>query len=404
MSGPLGSDVNHLVAQYNASQHTYQVTAVYKGTYPQVLADTVAAFRAHKAPDITQIFDVGTATMMDTRGVYDPVYKLMAKEKIPFATSDFIGGAASYYETANGNLDSLPFNSSTPVLYYNKAMLAAIHAQPPATWQQVGTVGTALRAHGAKCGFSTAWPDWTQFEQYSVWNGYHYATDNNGYGAIKGVKVLINTAPFVSHIAQLAAWQKSGVFEYAGRAGAPAPLFIKGTCGMYIDSSAAYAAIAKGAKFKFGEAPLPYDATAKGAPRNTVVGGASLWVMSSAPQKAQPGIAHFLHFLMSGSAQAYWASKTGYVPVTQAGVAKLTSSGFYKSSPDALVAVHELTNKPATPWTRGIRLGDLSKIRDIENAAITAVFAGKEPAQQALDTAATQANATLAYFASGSAG
>jgi sn-glycerol 3-phosphate transport system substrate-binding protein len=400
-TGPLGSDLQHLIDQFNASQSRYKVTAVYKGTYPQVLADTIAAYRSHQAPAITMIFDVGTATMMDSQGVYVPVHKLMADNGIPFATSDFVGAAASYYETADGQLDSLPFASSTPVLYYNKAMLASIHAQPPATWQQMGTVGEELVRSGVKYGFTIGWPDWTQFEQYAVWNDYPYATDDNGYTAIKGVRLLINTPPFVRHIDQLAQWQKTGVFYYGGRESTPEPLFLSGKAGMYIDSSASYAAIAKGAKFDFGVAPLPYEDGDPNAPQNTVVGGNSLWVMAGQPANVYPGVAQFLHFLMSGPSQAYWAANTGYVPITTAGVTELTRQGFYQKNPYAMVAVRELTNKPALPSTRGIRLGNLAQIRDIENAAITAVFAGRETAQQALDAAEQQGNAVLDKFASG---
>ncbi len=400
-SGQLGSDIQHIVNQFNASQKKYEVKAVYKGTYPEVLSATIAAYRAHRAPNIAMVFDVGTATMMDSTGVYVPVYKLMKQNHIPFATSNFIGAAGSYYETASGNLDSLPFASSTPVLYYNKAMLASVGAKVPTTWQQMGTVGQALVSHGkAKNGFTIGWPDWSQFEQFAVWNNYHYATHHNGYTGIKGVKLLINTPPFVNHIAQLASWQKSGVFTYDGRESTPATLFIDGKVGMYIDSSAEYSAIASGAKFGFGEAALPYVAGAPGAPQNTVVGGNSLWVMSGNPSATYPGDAAFLHYLMSGSVQAYWATHTGYVPVTNAGVTHLTNNGYYQAHPDAKVAIKELTNKPANSWTRGIRLGDLPQIRNIENAAITAVFAGKESAQTALNAAEAQGNAVLANFAS----
>jgi sn-glycerol 3-phosphate transport system substrate-binding protein len=399
-TGPLGADLQHLVDQFNASQSQYKVTAVYKGTYPQVLADTIAAYRSHQAPDITMIFDVGTATMMDTQGVYVPVYKLMADNNLPFSTSDFVGAAASYYETANGQLDSMPFASSTPVLYYNKDMLAKINAQPPTTWSEMGTVGAALVKSGVQYGFTIGWPDWTQFEQYAVWNDYPYATDDNGYTAIKGVQLLINTKPFVDHLNQLAQWQQSNVFHYGGRESNAEPLFLSGKAGMYIDSSASYAAIAKGAKFAFGEAPLPYQDGDPNAPQNTVVGGNSLWVMAGEPANVYPGVAKFLQFLMSGPSQAYWAANTGYIPITTAGVTELTNQGFYAKNPDAMVAVKELSDKPALPTTRGIRLGDLSQIRDIENAAITAVFANKESAQQALDKAEQQGNAVLAKFAS----
>ncbi|MGC8626163.1 MAG: extracellular solute-binding protein [Acidimicrobiales bacterium] len=113
-----------------------------------MLSDTIAAFRAHAAPDIAQIFDAGTATIMGSPGAYAPVHLLMAKYHLPLATSDFIGGAASYYGTAQGQLDSMPFNGSTPVLYYNKAMLAkAGIASAPKTWSELDADAQALASH-----------------------------------------------------------------------------------------------------------------------------------------------------------------------------------------------------------------------------------------------------------------
>lgn len=400
-SGPLGETLSHLVDQFNKSQSQYKVDAVYKGTYPEVMSATIAAYRAKKPPHIAMIFDVGTATMMYSQGVYVPVHQLMKDNNISFSTSDFIGGAASYYENAQGQLDSLPFASSTPVLYYNKAMLAKIGAQPPKTWEEVGKVGQELVSQGvAKYGFTTGWPDWIMFEQYAVWNNFHYATNHNGYDGVKGVKLLINTTPFVDMVKQFAQWQDSGVYFYGGRESKASPLFVDQKVGMYIDSSATYASIAAGAKFDFAESPLPYVAQASGAPQNTVVGGNSLWVIAGGASDVYPGVAEFLHYLTSGEAQSYWGSHTGYVPVTKAGVKALTDNGFYTQHPDAHVAVSELTNKPPTPWSRGIRLGGLPEIRNLEVAALTAVLAGKQTAQAALDDAAQKGDKVLANFAS----
>ncbi|MGH8917609.1 MAG: extracellular solute-binding protein, partial [Actinomycetes bacterium] len=155
MGGALGQTLQHLVSQFNASQSTYKVTAVYKGSYSTTMSDTIAAFRAHKAPDIAQIFDAGTTTFMASKGAYEPVWQIMKKNNIPFSTSDFIGGAASYYETAANKLYSLPFNSSTPVLYYNKALLKkAGISGPPKTWEDLAADAPKLVQAGAKCVYS----------------------------------------------------------------------------------------------------------------------------------------------------------------------------------------------------------------------------------------------------------
>jgi len=402
-SGVNGTAFNHLVSQFNASQRQYHVTAVYKGSYSQVLSDTIAAFKAHAAPDISQVFDAGTATIMDSAGSYVPVHQLMSTYKIPFATSDFIGGAASYYETADDQLDSLPFNSSTPVLYYNKTELQkAGITQPPATWSQLEADAAALAAHGQKCALSSsgAYVMWTDMEEFSTWNGYPFATDQNGYGAVKGVQLNLTSAPMVDHLALLGRLASKGGYIWNGVSNSTVPLFTNGTCAMYEQSSADLNTVQAAAKFPFGVAELPVVSGNQAAPQNTVVGGASLWVMSGAPAVRYRGDAEFLHFLMAASSQAYWASNTGYVPVTPAASALLSSQGFYTSHPNDLVAVKELTNKAPTPYTRGIRLGYLPEVRQAEASAIASVLAGKQTAAAALAAAQAKGNGILAQFAS----
>jgi len=402
MSGANGTYLNHLIDEFNASQRTYKVTADYKGTYSTVLSDTIAAFRAHQAPNIAMIFDAGTATIMDSTGAYVPVYKLMSQDHLSFSTSDFIGGAASYYETAQDNLDSMPFNSSTPVLYYNKKELSAAGVKPPATWGELAADAAKLVAHGQKCVLSSsgAYVMWTDMEEFAMWNGYPFATKDNGYLSDQGVKLEIDTPPFVDHLKLLGELAKNGEYLWNGVATSTVPLFTNGTCALYENSSASGAAIEKGiGSSSFGVAPLPTVTGDKAAPQNTVVGGASLWVMAGAPQDTYKGDAEFLHFLMSGASQAYWASHTGYVAVTKAGVYTLRQENFYKTDPAALVPVRELTNKPALAWTRGIRLGYLPEIRTDEANAIAAVLSGKESASQALASAQASGDQVLDQFA-----
>jgi sn-glycerol 3-phosphate transport system substrate-binding protein len=402
MSGSLGKTLAHLVDEFNSSQSQYKVDLIYKGSYPQTLSDTIAAFRAHKAPDIAQIFDAGTATIMDSKGVYVPVHTLMKKYGYQFSTSDFVGGAASYYETSSDKLDSEPFNSSTPILFYNKTELAkAGISAPPKTWSEVATDASKLAASGTKCALTSsgAYIMWTDIEQYAVWNDIHYATKENGYQGIKGVKLELDTKPFIDHWNLLGSLAKKGEYLWNGVSTSTVPLFTSGKCAMYEQSSADLTSILTGSKFPVGVSELPYDSSEAGAPQNTVVGGASLWVLSGAPADTYKGDAEFLHFMMSSKAQAYWATNTGYVAVTTAAAKLLKSEDFYKKHPSDLVAVDELTNKPPTPWTRGIRLGYLPEIRDAEASAIAEILSGKETAAQALAQAQTKSDQILQEFA-----
>ncbi len=403
MSGTLGATLGHLVNQFNSSQSTYKVDLLYKGSYSTVLSATIAAVRAHHAPDIAQIFDAGTATMMYAPGVYVPVHQLMSQYHLKFATSQFIGGAASYYETAQGDLDSLPFNSSTPVLYYNRSLLAKAGIKaPPKTWTQLASDVNPLASSGAKCVLSAsgAYIMWTDMEQFDLWNGYPYATQNNGYDSIKNVKLLLTAKPMVQHWAFLGSLGKRGLYRWNGTTNSTVPFFTNGSCAFYENSSADINEIEAGAKFPVGISQLPYVAGNPTAPQNTVVGGASLWVLSGAPKNTYLGDAEFLHFMMSVPTQDYWASHTGYVPVTNAAANALHKKGFYKTHPSDLVAVLELTHKPPKPWTRGIRVGYLPEIRVAEASAIAAILSGKTSASSALASAQAQGNKVLAEFAS----
>ncbi|HTW09199.1 MAG TPA: extracellular solute-binding protein [Acidimicrobiales bacterium] len=403
MSGANGAALDHLVNEFNNSQHAYKVVATYKGSYTTVLSDTIAAFRAHNQPNIAQIFDAGTATIMDANGVYEPIHSLMAEYNLPFSTSDFIGGAASYYETAADQLDSLPFNSSTPVLYYNKKLLAkAGIAGPPSTWDQFYSDAKALTAHGVGCSLTSsgAYVMWTDMEEFDMWNGYEFATQDNGYDSITGVKLMLDTPALVAHWSMLGQLGQKDEYLWNGTTNTTVPLFSGGTCAMYEQSSADLATITAAAKFPFGVAPLPTVNGDRNAPQNTVVGGASLWVLSGEPSGTYQGDAEFLHFLMSGPAQAYWASHTGYVAVSEAGVQVLSSENFYKSHPSDSVATKELTERPAKPYTRGIRLGYLPEIREVEASAISEILSGKETAAHALAAAQAQGDKILSEFAS----
>ena len=403
MSGALGATLGHLVDEFNSSQSTYKVNLVYKGSYSNVLSATIAAVRAHNAPDIAQIFDAGTATIMDASGVYVPVHELMSEYHLPFATSDFIGGASSYYETAQDQLDSLPFNSSTPVLYYNKPLLAKAGIKaPPTTWAQLQSDVNPLVAAGAKCILSAsgAYIMWTDMEQFDMWNGYPYATQDNGYSSVNNVKLLLDSKPLVQHWDFLGSLAKRGLYRWNGTTNSTVPFFTNGTCAFYEQSSASLTTIQAGAKFPFGVAELPYVPGDTAAPQNTVVGGASLWVLAGAPKNTYQGDAEFLHFLMSVPSQDYWASHTGYVPVTNAAANQLHKVGFYKTHPSDLIAVQELTHKLPKPWTRGIRLGYLPEVRDAEATAVAAILSGKESASSALATAQAQGDKILSEFAS----
>lgn len=399
MGGELGQQVNKLADEFNQSQSEYKVKPVYKGQYAQALTEAIAAFRTHHQPDILQVFEVGTGTMLAAHNAVVPVYKLMKKHGVKFSTSQFIASIRGYYSDDEGHLLSMPFNTSTPVFYYNKdEFKKAGIKNPPKTWQQLQKDAKKLVASGVKCGYTTAWQSWVNIENYAGWNNIPFATNDNGYSGLD-TKLLINKKPFVEHIARLGEMAKNGLFTYGGRNDKPQPLFLSGTCAMYTESSGSMAGIVKDAKFDVGVAMMPYNADLVDHPQNSILGGATLWVMAGKPDDHYKGIAEFLAFLAQPKQQAQWSQATGYVPVTNAAYELNKKEGYYKKFPGAKVAIKELTLNKPTKNSKGIRLGSYVQFRQVINQELESVWSGKKTAQEALDAAVKRGDKQLKQFA-----
>ena len=185
MGGALGEWVNDLAKEFNASQTAYKITPTFKGSYDESMTAAIAAFRAGNAPHILQVFEVGTATMMASKGAIKPVGEVMKQAGVPFNPAGYVPAVAGYYTAPNGQMLSFPFNSSTPVFHYNKDAFKAAGLdpeQPPKTWPEVAAAAAKLKISGHKCPFTTSWISWTQLESFSAWHNVLFATLNNGFG------------------------------------------------------------------------------------------------------------------------------------------------------------------------------------------------------------------------------
>ena len=401
MGGNLGEVVNQLADGFNKAQTQFKVTAVYKGSYTETLTAAIAAFRAKQAPHIVQVFEVGTANMMAAKGAVYPVYQLMADAKEPFDPKAYIGPVYGYYSTTDGKLLSMPFNSSTPVFYWNKEMFTKAGLDPntpPKTWAEVGEMGKKLVASGAKCGFTPQWQTWTMIENYGAYHNLPFATKENGFGGID-IELKFNDAARVKHIQRLADWGKDKVFVYGGREGKSTALFTAGECAMHIASSATASAIDKAlGTDKFGISMMPYDPEVKAQPQNSIIGGATLWVLQGRPAPEYVGVAKFLTYLASAPVQAKWHQETGYVPVTLAAAKITEDAGFYKKFPGRDIAVQQLTLNPPTENSKGLRIGNFVQIRDVVDEELENVWSGKKDAKTALDDSVKRGNELLKKF------
>ncbi|MBE0612515.1 MAG: sn-glycerol-3-phosphate ABC transporter substrate-binding protein UgpB [Burkholderiales bacterium] len=400
MSGALGERVKEIADGFNASQSAYKVVPVYKGGYADSLTATIAAVRSGKAPHIAQVFEVGTATMMSGGKAIKPVYEVMTQAHEKFDPKAYMPAVTGYYTDTKGRMLSMPFNSSTPVLFYNKDAFKKAGLdpnKPPVTWDQVEETATKVRDAGMACGYTTGWQSWVQLENMSAWHNQEFATKQNGFGGLD-TKLVFNTQLLVRHIAKLSSWVKAGLFTYAGRSNQPEAKFYGGDCAMLTSSSAAYANIKKNAKFQFGVSQLPYYEDVKGAPQNSIIGGASLWVMAGKKPAEYKGVAKFFTYMSSPEVQANWHQKTGYVPITKAAYELSKKEGFYEKNPGTDVAIQQLLLKNPTKDSKGIRLGNFVQIRGIIDEELESVWAQKKGPKQALDDAVERGNVELRKF------
>jgi sn-glycerol 3-phosphate transport system substrate-binding protein len=400
MTGKLGDKVNEIAQKFNASQTDYKVVPVYKGQYDESMAAAIAAYRAGNPPQIVQVFEVGTATMMAAKGAVKPVYQLMADAGEKFDPKAYLGAVYGYYSDTQGRLLSMPFNSSSQVLYINddafkKAGLDP--AKPPRTWPEVGQAAEKLKASGAACAFTTGWQSWVQLESFSAWHNVPLASLENGFGGL-GTRLEYNGPLQVKHIGTLGDWSKRGLFTYAGRKDEPLSKFTSGDCAMITTSSGSYSNIKANAKFNWRVARLPYWPEVAGAPQNTIIGGATLWVLTQKDPAVYKGIAKFFTFLSAPEIQADWHQSTGYVPITVAAYELTKSQGFYEKNPGFDIAIGELTNKPPTPNSKGVRFGNFIEIRNINDEELEQVWNGQKTAKQALDDAVRRGNEQLERF------
>jgi sn-glycerol 3-phosphate transport system substrate-binding protein len=397
MGGTNGERVDKMAADFNASQSDYKVVPVYKGNYTETMTAAIAAFRAGEHPHLVQVFEVGTATMMAAKGAVYPVEQLMADAGEPFDKSDYLPAVISYYQTPEGQLLSMPFNSSTPVLWYNADALEAAGVEVPTTWDDVKSAAKALVDNGMACGLSFGWQSWVMIENFSAWHDIPVGTKENGFAGFD-TEFTFNNEHVINRLDDIASMSADKHFVYGGRRGDSLPLFTNGECGMWMNSSAYYGSIKEQAEFKFGQTMLPLDTAVKDAPQNSIIGGATLWALAGHEAEEYKGLAKFLTYLSSPEVQAWWHQETGYVPITTAAAELSASQGFYEANPGTDTAGKQLSLNTPTPNSRGIRFGNFVQVRDVINEELEALWAGDKTAKEAMDAAVKRGNELLRRF------
>jgi sn-glycerol 3-phosphate transport system substrate-binding protein len=397
MDGHLGDVVNELATRFNKSQSEFKLVPVNKGNYQETMTAAIAAFRAHNQPDIVQIFDAGAATIINAKGAVIPVQDIMENNGVDFNIKDYIPGVRYFYADSDGKMIGMPFNSSTPLLYYNKDAFAKAGVKnPPKTWQEFEEVAPKLKKAGY-VGLSQSMSTWIFFENFMSRHNLQLATENNGYDGTDA-KLLYNNKDLKDFWRNVKKWKDEGYYGYYGRDWGPnQDAFLHQKVAMWIGSSGSFGGLRSSAKFKFGAAELPYVKGVGDAPKHTFIGGAALFALSGHSDEENKGVAEFFKFLTQPKIQYYWHKETGYVPITNAAYELAKKDGYYKESPDAEVGIKQLS-EPGGKWTKGYRLGFYPQIRNVIYDEVDKIMSGDESVDDAFNTIETQGNALLKRF------
>jgi len=356
MSGELGTVVDELVKQFNESQDEVQVEAVFQGTYDENLNKLKTALGSGTGPTLIQNYEIGSRFMIDT-GAITPMQQFIDAES--YDVSHLEPNILGYY-TFDDRLYSMPFNTSNPILYYNKDAFKAAGLDPenpPKTYAEVEEAAKKLTKDGMTGG-SFAIYGWFM-EQLLANQGAELLNHSNGRDGMADEANLGQPAA----VSTLEWWKKmvdDGTMLNLGRkTDDTKKAFAAGQIAMTLDSTAALRGIVQAAegKFEVGTAPLPKPTEADAGKGGVVVGGASLWIMNDRPEAEQQAAWKFVKFLAEPATQAYWHVNTGYFPITKDAYNEDLVKENLKKYPQFQTAIDQLHGTELTPATQGAVMG-----------------------------------------------
>ncbi|WP_282095173.1 extracellular solute-binding protein [Epibacterium ulvae] len=398
MGGRLGEVVNEIAVDFNESQDDYKLVPVFKGTYEETLTAGIAAFRAGEQPNIIQVFDAGAATIISAKGAVIPAQDLLTNNGIAFDANDYISGVRNFYADTEGKMIGMPFNSSTPIMYFNEDAMEKAGVTPPKTWEEFASVTAPALKEAGYTPMSQSHMPWIFTENFFSRHNLPFATNNNGY-AEGETKILINNDAIKAHFTSMKEWIDADLFGYYGTGwGDNAKPFEQGDVAMWLGSSGSFGGLSKTAEFPFSATYLPYWEGVTSEPTNTFIGGAALFAMEGQPEDENKATAEFFRFLTSAQTQYFWHKETGYVPITNAAYDLAKTDGYYDRAPAAEVGIQQLT-LPEGEWTKGYRMGFYVQIRDVMNREYAKFLSGDVSIDDAFATIEEEANKLLARFA-----
>lgn len=397
MSASRMEAVNKIIDGFQAAYPNIKIEPQFTGTYAETLSKAIAAVRTGEAPHIVQVYEVGTQTMLDS-GAIVPIFELEKPGEIDWG--NVVGPILDYY-SVGGKLYSMPFNSSTSMLYYNKDVFEKAGLdpnRPPRTFDEILEMGKKIVESGAAPhGISFGWPDW-QFEQAHAMHAQFFANNDDGRSG-RATEVVFNKEFGVKVLSKWTEWAKAGVFYYGGAEYKANDAFLAGQIAMLQQSTSSAESIAKAAKFKVGTTFLPRF-EGEGYPLgNSVIGGATLWTMKGHSQEEYDAVWEFYKWLARPDVSVQWHKDTGYFPTSVTAVRELMDQGWFSEQPNFLTAFMQILTGVRRVESQGVLLGNFPEIRQYVTTAMEKATSGQMSPQEALDEAAKEANRVLKEYA-----
>lgn len=396
LSGRLGEITQQTIDNFNASQDQYEVVGVHKGGYEETMAAMVAAYRVGQQPTLLQAAERGFMTMLNS-GAIVPVNEVMASQGYDTDWGDFIAPVASFY-VVDGEPAALPFNSSTPIFWFNQDIFTQARFDAPGeTWQEVDEQLYAIKEQGlSDC--PMALPSdfhWSLLENYSAVNDMPFGTSANGFDGLD-TEFVYNTTGMVEHTERLARWVEDGILHPAGEGMSSTQMFVSGTCATLVSSTASHASVEAGAQFDWNATFMPHEEGVE--PMNSTIGGAALWVIDGKSDEEYAAAAAFLDYVASTENQVWWSEQTGYVPVTTAAYEQMVANGYFEEYPTREIAILQLSRGEPNENSRGFRFGNHNQTSAILIEEIEAIFTGQKSVQEALDSSVSRGNDILRQY------
>ncbi len=381
-----------------------EVEVQYTGSYRDTLNKFKAAVQAGNPPHIVQIYDIGTQQMIDS-GLMVPIGDLIAKD--PTIDSGVFMDQVTNYYRVGGKLYSMPFNSSNPILYYNKTMFKEAGLdpnRPPRTFEDILAMGKKFLKKDDKGNIiqtAITWPMHAWFFEQFMANQNAPLVDNGNGRLARATKAIFNSPAGLRIFKWWKELTNEGLMLNTKKEDwdEANQYFLSKKVAMLITSTSDVTFMEEQAKkqgFELGTffLPRPKDAETGGV----VIGGATLWMSKDHPKKEIDAAWTFVKWMASEKPQITWHTKTGYFPVRKDAVLTLMSNGYYQSHPNHLTALLQLLMSKQTFATNGAVIGPFPKIRDIIESAIEKMLAGDMSCEEALAWAEKQATKAIQEY------